>query len=129
MGDVAADDFGHQSEIEEASARYRLEACATLARQQSSAGILLSSKKRNSFSSSMGEWLLSQRDRLIVARPKCLLAMRAPVPEGRSKSLSVPGSVLEAEVLATFGDSAPALFPIPPIFGAKTGLDLEQKTK
>src|ERR1700722_3168180 len=40
----------------------------------------------------MGEWLLSRRDRLIVARHEVpgSDAERTPVPEGRSKSLSVP---------------------------------------
>jgi hypothetical protein len=40
----------------------------------------------------MGEGLLSRRDRLIVARHEVpgLAMQRAPVPEGRSKSWSVP---------------------------------------
>ena len=40
----------------------------------------------------MGEWLSSRRDRLIVARHEVPgYRCRTPVPEGRSKSLSVPG--------------------------------------
>jgi hypothetical protein len=40
----------------------------------------------------MGEWLLSRRDTLIVARHEVpgWRCRKAPVPEGRSKSLSVP---------------------------------------
>ena len=39
----------------------------------------------------MGEWLLSRRDRLIVARHECLGSdAERPRPEGRPKSLSVP---------------------------------------
>jgi hypothetical protein len=36
----------------------------------------------------MGEWLLSRRDRLIVARHEVPGRDRGPVPEGRSKSWS-----------------------------------------
>ena len=49
----------------------------------------------------MGEWLLSRRDRLIVARHEVpgLAMQRAPVPEGRSKSWPVPEIfVVETEV-------------------------------
>jgi hypothetical protein len=40
----------------------------------------------------MGEWLLSRRDRLIVARHEVpgKRYRETPVPEGRLKSLSVP---------------------------------------
>jgi hypothetical protein len=38
----------------------------------------------------MGEWLLSRRDRLIVARHEVPGNRCRPVPEGRPKSLSVP---------------------------------------
>ena len=51
---------------------------------------------------SMGEWLLSRRDRLIVARHEVpgYRCREAPVPEGRSKSLSVPEIfVLETELM------------------------------
>ena len=52
----------------------------------------------------MGEWLLSRRDRLIVARhpgTKCLGSdAERPRLEGRSKSLSVPQIVVvETELM------------------------------
>ena len=57
----------------------------------------------------MGEWLLSRRDSLIVARHEVpgYGCREAPVPEGRSKSLSVPQIfVVETEPRHEQGDSA-----------------------
>jgi hypothetical protein len=50
----------------------------------------------------MGEWLLSRRDRLIVARHEVpgVSMQKGPVPDGRLKSLSVPQIfVVETELM------------------------------
>jgi hypothetical protein len=52
----------------------------------------------------MGEWLLSRRERVIVARHEVPgYRCKSPVPEGRSKGLSVVDRWIQAENPAFIG--------------------------